>query len=167
MGPARAGSPVLKPETIDAWDRYIEVVSEKTRQCETPGPRFLSLDESSARQVRQGEVQVAPAGPQIPRKVPSGLIHDWVGAVFVPGATLEKTLALVEDYNHHKDVYKPEVIESKLIARNGNDFKIELRLLKKKVITVVLFSLHQICMLHPPPVVPSNLPVEALHEEVA
>ena len=43
-----------------------------------------------------------------------------------------------EDYNRRKDIYKPEVIDSRLIGRNGDDFQIYMRLLKKKVITVVL-----------------------------
>lgn len=36
------------------------------------------------------------------------------------------------------------MIGSKLLARNGNDFKIGLRLLKKKVITVVLNTEHDV-----------------------
>jgi hypothetical protein len=41
-------------------------------------------------------------------------------------------------------VYKPEVIDSRVISHNGNDFHIYLRLLKKKVITVVLSSEHDV-----------------------
>jgi hypothetical protein len=35
-------------------------------------------------------------------------------------------------------------MDSKLISRNGNDFKIEMRLLKKKVITVVLDTYYDV-----------------------
>ena len=76
--------------------------------------------------------------------VPGGLIHDWVGSIFIPGVTLERTLAMVQDYDHHKDVYKPEVIDSRLLSHDGNDFHIYLRLLKKKVITVVLSTEHDV-----------------------
>src|SRR6185295_12332602 len=76
--------------------------------------------------------------------VSGGLIHDWVGSVFIPGATLEKTMAMVQDYNRHKDIYKPEVIDSRLLSRNGGEFHIFLRLLKKKVITVVLNTEHEV-----------------------
>ncbi len=54
------------------------------------------------------------------------------------GATLTATLARIQDYDHHQDIYKPEVIGSKLIARRGDNFQIYLRVLKKKIITVVL-----------------------------
>ena len=51
---------------------------------------------------------------------------------------------MVQDYDHHKDVYKPEVIDSRVISHTGNDFRIYLRLLKKKVITVVLDTEHEV-----------------------
>ena len=55
-----------------------------------------------------------------------------------------KALALVQNYDNHKNIYKPEVLDSKLISRDGNDFKIFLRLLKKKIITVVLDTDHDV-----------------------
>ena len=66
------------------------------------------------------------------------MIHDWIGASFVPGATVEDVLALVQDYDNHENIYKPEVIASRLISHRGNDFQVYLRLLKKKIVTVVL-----------------------------
>ena len=41
-------------------------------------------------------------------------------------------------------IYKPEVVGSRVISHNGNDYRIFLRLLKKKVITVVLNSEHEV-----------------------
>ena len=87
---------------------------------------------------------VSPFNKKPEIAVPNGLIHDWVGAVFIPGATLDRTLALVQDYNRHKDIYKPEVIDSRFISRQGEDFRIYYRLLKKKVITVVLNTEHEV-----------------------
>ena len=84
-----------------------------------------------------------------PEKVPDGLIHDWIGAVLVPGSTVEDTLALIQDYDNHKNIYKPEVIASRLIRHHGDDFQIYLRLLKKKIITVVLDTEHQVHYLSP------------------
>jgi hypothetical protein len=129
----------LKPRTVQAFDDYIRRVESRLDE-EVKSPTFLWADQTPGRanQLRQGQALAVSLTGKNPLPVPDGLIHDWVGAVFIPGATLEETLRMVEDYNHHKDIYKPEVIESKLISHNGNDFKIQLRLLKKKVITVVL-----------------------------
>ena len=115
----------LKPDTIRAFDRYISEAQ----------PRLTRV-----REIREREVERIGAGKA---EVPGGLIHDWVGAVFIPGTTLEKTLVLVRDYERHKQIYKPEVIDSKLLARDGDTYRLHLRLLKEKVITVVLNTEHE------------------------
>jgi hypothetical protein len=79
-----------------------------------------------------------------PVKVPDGLIHDWIAAALISDSTIEEIFALIQDYDNHKNIYKPEVIDSKLISRDDNDFQIYLRLLKKKIITVVLDTNHAV-----------------------
>ena len=92
-----------------------------------------------------GEIVVQPFNGKPDRSVAGGgLVHDWVGSVFIPGATVEQTLALVQDYNRHKNIYKPEVVDSRILSHEGNDFRIYLRLLKKKVITVQLNTEHEV-----------------------
>src|SRR5262245_56814783 len=95
----------LKPATIQAFDQYIRQTEDRLN---TANP-FLWADQSTERtkRIRAGEILVQPVGPKPDRSVAGGgLLHDWVGSVFLPGATIEQTLALVQDYNHHKDVYK-------------------------------------------------------------
>jgi hypothetical protein len=99
----------------------------------------LWVDEAPdrARRVRQGEILVDPVGAG-EVKVPNGLIHSWIGAVFIPGGTLETTLALVHDYNNHKYVFRPDVLESKLLSQNGNEYQTYVRLIRRKFLTLVL-----------------------------
>jgi hypothetical protein len=132
----------LQPRTVEAFDRYIRQTEQRLAESKV----FLWADENAVRasRVKAGEVVVEPFAGQAVIPVPSGLIHDWVGSVFLPGVTLERTLAMVRDYDHHKDVYQPEVVDSRVISHTGNDFHIYLRLLKKKVITVVLSSEHDV-----------------------
>jgi hypothetical protein len=77
-------------------------------------------------------------------EAPNAIIHHWLGGVFIPGGNLPQTLEFVEDYAHHQDVYKPEVVRSRLLSHEGNDFKIYYRLRKKKVITVTLNTEHEV-----------------------
>jgi hypothetical protein len=132
----------LKPKTVEAFDRYVREAEQRQGESKP----FLWADEAEDRVRREkaGEVIVEPFRGKAVTPVPNGLIHDWVGSVFIPGATVERTLAMVQDYDHHKDVFKPEVIDSRVISHTGNDFRIYLRLLKKKVITVVLNSEHEV-----------------------
>ena len=107
---------------------------------------FLWSDASSerAQQVRGGDIVAQFWSAQGPVKVPNGLIHDWIGAAWTRGTTIEATLALIQNYDNHSDIYRPEVIASKLISRHGNEFQIYLRLLKKKIMTVVLDTDHRV-----------------------
>ena len=131
----------LKPQTVAAFDRYTQLAEQRMDGRKS----FLWAGESDARarRVRQGEIVVEPATGRLETPVPSGLVHDWVGAVFIPGATLQTTLALAQDYSRHKDIYRPDVLDSRMLARTGNDFRVYLRLLKKKVVTVVLDTEHE------------------------
>jgi len=132
----------LKPATAKAFDEYIRAAEHRLEVR----PSFLWCAEQANRlsRARQGESVVEPAGTQPEIRIADGLVHDWVGCAFIPGATLDRTLAMVQDYNHHKDVYRPEVIDSRLLHRDGSDFKIYLKLLKKKMITVVLNTEHDV-----------------------
>ncbi|MGA2132868.1 MAG: hypothetical protein ABSH50_11295 [Bryobacteraceae bacterium] len=137
---AGARAAELQPETIQAFDRYIREAEARAGPRAQPGGQFLWTAEDPRRlaQVLAGQVAIENLGGEGTIPVPQGLIHDWIGAVFIPGATLPRTLALVQDFDHNRDHYRPEVMASRLIAHNGNDFKVYMRLMKKKVITAIL-----------------------------
>lgn len=143
--PETANAVQLKPATVEAFDAYIRT-AEASMEETLHGESFLWTDGNPgrAKDVRGGKIVAQFWSGKGPVKMPDGLIHDWIAASFVPGATLEGTLALVQNYDNHKNIYKLEVIDSKLISRAGNDFKIFLRLLKKKIITVVLDTDHDV-----------------------
>jgi hypothetical protein len=145
----------LKPSTVDAFDRYIQATESRIqRELSRPGA-FLyvkGLPQPQGSQVlsalKNAEIYidqlVTRDASGHPIEAPDGIIHHWIGAVFIPGATLSQTLALVQDYNRHRDIYKPEVVRSRLISRSGNEFKVYYRLRKKKVITVTLNTEHEV-----------------------
>ncbi len=136
----------LKKETVQAFEHYIRAAEARIDDQVRGSKGFLWSGESPERLklLHQGEVAIQPWDGKPLVRVPDGLIHDWIGAVFIPGATLERTLALVQNYDRHKNVYKPEVIDSKTVSRNGDEYKVYLRLLKKKVLTVVLNTQHDV-----------------------
>jgi hypothetical protein len=59
--------------------------------------------------------------------VPGGLIHHWVGAAFIPRATLQRTLAVSNAYDAYTSIYK-EVIASKLVGREGDKYQVLIRI---------------------------------------
>lgn len=73
-----------------------------------------------------------------PIAVPGGLIHHWIGTAFVPGATLAQTLAFMQDYNHKVEYFKPDIVRSKILSHEGDDYFVLLRFYQKKIITTVI-----------------------------
>src|SRR5580704_16815112 len=69
---------------------------------------------------------------------PSGIIHHWIGRMFVPGATLGQTISFMEDYDHKTEYFKPDIVRSKILRHEGDDYFVQLRFYKKKIITTVI-----------------------------
>jgi len=136
----------LKPDTLIAFDDYIRQAETSVSQSLSGGLPFLwsDRDPGRARKVSEGLALSQLWQGKRPVNVPDGMIHDWIGALRIAGATLGQVLTLIQDYDNHKLVYKPEVLDSKLVSRTGDDFRIFLRLMKKKIITVILDTDHDV-----------------------
>jgi len=144
----------LTPQTVEAFERYVQATEARIDKQRARPETFLFIDafpEPKREEVRaalkRGDVFVEqlhtqePSGKDI--EIPGGMIHDWVGDVFIPGLSVRQVLAFVEDYDHHQDVY-PEVARSRLIGRDGNAFKVALRLRYTKIITITLNTDHDV-----------------------
>ncbi len=137
----------LRQPTLQAFERYVhDREAAMEREVRGPASSFLwsTAQPGRVQQMRAGAVVTESRTGKDAQAVPDGLIHDWLGAVFLPGASLAQVLALVQDYDRNKEVYKPDVLDSRLLSHRGSDFHIYLRLLKKKVITVVLNTEHDV-----------------------
>jgi hypothetical protein len=143
----RARSAEPRPETNAAFDRYVQLSEQRMQNAIRSGP-FLWADglPVSQRQevyarLKRGDVvtqklETLDRGASMP--VPGGLIHHWMGVVFIPGASLKQTLTLLQNYDEQWRIYAPRVVRSKLLQHNGDNFKVFLRLSDKKIVTVVL-----------------------------
>jgi hypothetical protein len=123
----------LEPATLKVWEEHIESANARMEQRLSPANAFLWVDEEPARlaKVQAGEIIVSPVGPHSPKKVPSGLIHDWVGATFIPGATLKDVLQVVRDYGQYKDLYQPSVVDSRAIDTGETKDRFSMLLIHK------------------------------------
>jgi hypothetical protein len=129
----------LRPETIREFAAYQSTVDQELAKRERGQMPFLWLDEhpDQKREVRQGEVVTSAITGPDGRSVSYGLIHDWVGDMYLRGVTLDAVSRFLLDAGHHAGVY-PEVNESKILSREANGSVTKLRLVKRKVLTIVL-----------------------------
>jgi hypothetical protein len=130
--PAQSTANDLKEQTLAAWDGYVNSASSRAvaRAKESP---FLRIDEAPERrpQVRAGETTVWRESEGHPAKVPHGLIHDWMGSVFVPKVTIADVLAVVRDYDRYAQVYTPAVIEANRLGSEENADRFSMLLMQK------------------------------------
>lgn len=140
LGLVRAAT--LEPATCSAWDDYVDSALSQMQQRLAPGASFLWIDEAPERlaRVRMGETVVAPVGRQNPKKVPNGLIHDWIGAVFIPGATLDQVLRTSRDYARYKDWYQPGVVDSKPLESQGDRDRYWMLLMNRSLLLRTAFE---------------------------
>ena len=117
----------LNPKTDQAFDDYRKAVEAKL----DGRPRFPSG-------LKPGQIEIVPAHDKGFTDVKDGMVHDWIAAIVVPGVTVDKTLAVLQNYADYKNIYSPDVTDSKLLRRDGDLWHIYLRMVKKKVFTVVL-----------------------------
>jgi hypothetical protein len=134
--PAGLRAQELKPETINDFECYVQS-AEKRMDFR---PVFLLTDSNTAlnRQVlEEHRVATAPGNGANPHKLTGGHVYDWIGTVFIERATLERTIRMLQDYDHRAQ-YFPEVIAtSKLLCRRGvNQFGFTMRLKEPSPIDV-------------------------------
>jgi len=133
----------LKLETIAAWDDYV-----KSMDC--PGPwSFTAEHPGDAARLRAGEILVEPASDETPMKVSHGLIHDWRGETFLPGATIEEVVNILRDYDRYKDFYRPYVLESALILREPLEDRFSAVIVNKTVLAKTALKTTYRSVLHP------------------
>ncbi len=146
--PIPASAADLQPQTAKAYDRYIELTgAQVTAELAQSGaylwverlpPAQRAADEE---QLRNGQLvierlETLDSGKPIP--TPGGIIHHWVGTVFVPGATLGQTISFMQDYDHKVQYFKPDIVRSKILRHEGDDYFVLLRFYKRKIITTVI-----------------------------
>jgi hypothetical protein len=121
-----AFSAVLRPETVHAWQEYVQAADRRTQVQPDSGRPFLWIDQNPERRARvqRGEVVIEPVAGRGTKDAPNGLIHDWLGGIFIPNATAEGVLGVLDDYDRYRDIYKPVVTDSRSLGSTdcGSEF---------------------------------------------
>jgi len=143
-----ASAAQLSDRTARAFEKYVRDGEARSKADLAANGKFLWIDALSRQQRQQAYTQLRGGQVLIHQNndcgapnctaVPGGFIHDWTGVVFVRGISLSEALAKLQDYEHDAEYYKPEVLQSRLLERKGDDFRVFLRLKETEVITVIL-----------------------------
>ena len=131
-----ASAAELKDETAKAWDDYIETVNTHMQKRFEADGLFLWSDELPDRrdQLRTGEIIVSPIDPQVPKRVHSGLIHHWIGAVFIPKIRVDDVWSVTRNYERYSEYFPPVVLDAKPICRAVSEDRFSMLLMNKSVL---------------------------------
>jgi len=119
----------LKPASMQEFDCYVRSAEERmARQPALMGGAPRPDTPGSA-------IATTPGNGPNPHKIAGAMIYDWVGTVFIPGAAVERTVRMLQDYDHRAR-YFPEMISSaRLLCRTDEDrFGFAMRLKEPSVI---------------------------------
>lgn len=138
----------LSAQTAGKFDQYIQGKEARESRDIAARKNFLWIDglapaerAKDYAELKEGQIlaqRSSDCDTQSCMSIPGGLIHDWVGIVFVPGVSLTHVLDVLQDYNRDAEYYSPEVMKAKLEAKSGEEYHVYLRLKRTEVITVVL-----------------------------
>jgi len=123
----------LTPEATSAFDGYVQQAEVRMKSDPVRDPTL-----------RGGEPRVEAENAARGVNTPGAMIQDWVGTMFLPGATLSQVQSVLRDYAHYKNYYRPKVIESRELAHSGDEYDVLLRMYEKHILTVVLNSTYHI-----------------------
>ena len=142
--PASAGQGAA---AISGWQRYEAKVQDQfpsTRSGQARGPFFAHDRLASASwrdEVMRGGVSMIRIDPPA---LPDARIHHWVGAVLVPGVTLDRLLAVLKENAGKESRFYDDVEQSRLLARDGDRLSVFMKLRRTSIITVTYNTEHQV-----------------------
>lgn len=138
----------LRPETVAAFDQYARLQEQRMGDSLVLD-RFPNLQDA----IRKGDLVVKEFDDldKVDPKAPHGQIHHWYGAMYLPGATVATARSVLADYPHYREYYAPDVTESRLLARRGDEYDAFLQLHKRYVIAVDLNTTYHIQFRTPNP----------------
>ena len=143
-GIARASN--LQPQTARAFSRYVEKIEKNLDSRGAGDLPFLQSAEIP------GGINRLKVGSELIRDLnkddntPDGIIHDWLGARLLKGASVDEVVNLLTDYDSHHRIF-PNVVASELRSRSGNKLESYLRFKKKKILTVVSDTSHEVTVI--------------------
>ena len=120
-------------KTLQAWNESIQQTRNELAEESCATDRFLLIDRqpNKVAKIQSGEILAfhGPHGGLLP--IPSGLIHHWIGTVFIPNASAANTVRVLQDYDSYAEIYKPAVTRSKLLTRKSDEFTYRLQFAEK------------------------------------
>jgi hypothetical protein len=150
-GVLSAGEPPvdsLKTETLGAFEKYVRLTEARLQRELTGASPLLWIDRQPGAErtrlvarLERGEIvstrlETRDQGKGIDAR--GGLIHHWIGTVFLPGTKLDQVRAVVQDYDRYPQWFGPLILRARITSRSGSNFTVAMRTEMRKMLTVTV-----------------------------
>lgn len=141
LAPPAFASAQPAPGAVEAWTRYAGGVDARHAHCGEPFFVQDRLEGNTAWRTAVMQGHVTSTSVEAP-DTPGAQVHHWVGAVFVPGATVDEVIGQLQDQAGTEERLYEDVVASRLLARDGSRLRVFMKLRRKAVLTVVYNTEH-------------------------
>jgi hypothetical protein len=148
--PLLMGEPT--PAAVSAFNSYSKAVESRLAQQHRSPNTFLapaaSDPEGAETRLRQGEVIIEKNTEKLTlstgANLSGALLHHWRGTAFVPGAKAADFERLLRDFNSYPQHFSPQVLQAKVLTREGDRMQAWMRVRQRHIITVVMDTTYDI-----------------------
>ncbi|MGA2114167.1 MAG: hypothetical protein ABSH56_05395 [Bryobacteraceae bacterium] len=134
--PAGLDAQQSKPSTPQPFDCYVQ---SAVARMDARKSFVLADDDTALRQelVDGREIRSIEANGPNPHKLAGGQLYDWIAAAFIPGASLDLLIHMLQDYDDRARYFPETISASKLLCRSGTDhFQYSMRMKEPAVLDV-------------------------------
>jgi hypothetical protein len=135
------------PAALTAFNSYVRAVESRLALQHQSRSAFLApvapVHQSDTR-LRRGEVFIEQRTPSGGLVLPGALLHHWRATAFVPSATLSDFAGLLQDFDAYPADFSPEVLQARVLMRDGDHLQAWMRVRQHHVITVVMDTTYEV-----------------------
>jgi hypothetical protein len=130
-----------------AYVFYIGVVESRLARQHSSQGGFLATpfsDPQAQARLRRGEFILEKITPAGGTTMPGAMLHHWRGTAFVPGAKAADFERLMRDFNNYPQVYSPQVLQARILTKQGDHLQAMMRVRQRHILTVVMDTTYDI-----------------------
>jgi hypothetical protein len=135
-----------RAEALNAWRAYEARADARYSSAGAEPVPLFAQDALGAPGSWRGAAlggQITATGVEAPA-VPDATIHHWAGAVFIPNTTLDQVIGRLQEQAGSEARLYEDVVESRLLARDGPRLRVFMKLRRRTVLTVTYNTEHAV-----------------------
>ena len=127
---------------VAGFNSYVSQV--ETRLAERHQSRGAFLAPEDTARLQRGELIIEDLTPEGGESLPGALLHDWRGTAFIRGAKAADFERAMKDFGDYPQRFAPQVLQARVIARQGDQFQVVMRVRQKHILTVVMDTTYDV-----------------------